>query len=259
MRGNKGKITVKHYLNKRAKSQIVDSSPFYPVYVQIIVAGHKAQIKSKAPDHCMIYRGLVEKHFKNKKICELICMGYFSEEIFIGMSMNSHPLRSIYTDEVNILTKIIERQHPFRNNDFTLLHFSNLYDAYLKDIFQATQENVKKLYLEELQKLFINSAKIKEDRKLFKLSNYFLHYINWNNSFPDYYENTYEVLPSEIRFLENHFSDELNAKIKAIMALHSREKYLVRYLDKLEKGLFHSTHFTGYQSRSVRRSQGIPR
>jgi len=42
------KITVKHFLNKRLKAKIIDNKEKYPLYVQIIFKGNKAQIKSRA-------------------------------------------------------------------------------------------------------------------------------------------------------------------------------------------------------------------
>jgi len=44
------------------------------------------------------------------------------------------------------------------------------------------------------------------------------------------------VLPSEIKFLENHLTEDLKLDIKALLAFHSRANYLRRFLDKAEKG-----------------------
>jgi hypothetical protein len=234
-----GKITVKHYLNKRAKSQVLNNIHYYPVYIQIIVAGQKAQIKSKALEFTVFYKGVLGKYINDKKIFDLVCTGYFSEQLFTSLfSQDKSLISSIYKDEIRILLAIIENLQPFRNKAFSLLQISKLYEAYICDIFETAQKAVKTLYLNELKRIFLESAKNPEQRKLFKVSNYFMHFINWENNFADYYETTYEVLPSEIRFIENHFSEELKTQLKAIMAFHSREKYVKRFLDKYEKGLF---------------------
>jgi hypothetical protein len=97
--------------------------------------------------------------------------------------------------------------------------------------------------MRELNELFVKSTKSQDSRKLFKVSNYFIHFINWDNSFCDYYEITYEVLPSEIKFLENHLSEDLKLNIKALLAFHSRSGYLRRFLDKTEKGLLPNINY----------------
>ena len=43
-------------------------------------------------------------------------------------------------------------------------------------------------------------------------------------------------MPSEIKFLENHLTEDLKLEIKALLAFHSRTNYLRRFLDKTEKG-----------------------
>ena len=53
-----------------------------------------------------------------------------------------------------------------------------------------------------------------------------------------------------VEFIENHFSEELKIQLKALMALHSRENYLKRYLDKYEKGLFPAVHYIDWQEKA---------
>lgn len=251
MTNKTGKITVKHYLNKRAKSQVFNEVHYYPVYVQLIVAGQKAQIKSKAQEFTSFYKSAVNKYINDKKICNLVCEGYFSEQLFTFLiTKDNTAIKTLYEDELRILKIIIENLQPFRNKAFSLLHISKLYEANIMDVFEITQKAVKTLYLNELKRIFLESAKDPEQRKLFKVSNYFMHFINWDINFTDYYETTYEVLPSEIRFIENHFSEELKIQLKALMALHSRENYVKRYLDKYEKGLFPAVHYIDWQEKA---------
>jgi hypothetical protein len=248
MKGTKGKITVKHYLNHRAKPKILDGKRYYPLYLQLIVAGHKAQIKSKIQDYIDPYRGSIQQHNSDKKQAALMSEGYFTEELLSEiLKKNQAPFYSLVNDEIRIITSIIQSNRPFHNNSFSLLNFSHLYELYLQDIYEILETAVKKYYINELNRIFLASTKKDSSRKLFKVTNYFIHFINWNNSFFDYYENTYEVLPSEIKYIENYFSEELMTQIKACLAFHSRSNYLKRFVDKTEKGLFPTINYFDWQ------------
>ena len=67
----KRKITVKHYLNLRAKPENLGREKFYPLYIQIIVNGKKAQIKSRIDEYLNIYRSDIERiSDKNERLYE---------------------------------------------------------------------------------------------------------------------------------------------------------------------------------------------
>ena len=62
------------------------------------------------------------------------------------------------------------------------------------------------------------------------------HYINWNLPFSNFYEITYEVIPSELKYIENHLDKPLLTSIKAYIAYHSKVNIVKRYMDKQEDG-----------------------
>lgn len=244
-----GKITVKHYLNKRAKSRTLNGESFYPLYLQIIVAGHKAQLKSKIQEYISGYKGNIEKFFINKNLSNLVNDGYFSDSLIKRIENEQiFPVFNLFNDEIEIMTAIIVSQQPFRNTSFSLLNISQHYDLYLRDISQILDDAVRKYYLNELKKVFIDSTSKEAERKIFKIANFFIHYINWTNNFCDYYETTYEVLPSEIKHIENYLSEDLKKQIKATLAFRSRANFLKRYLDKTEKGKFPHVNYFDWQS-----------
>ena len=75
------KITVKHYLNKRAKPREYKKELFYPLYIQIIVDAKKAQIKSRINEHLEIYQSEIDQMTKkNKERDRLILSGCFTEK-----------------------------------------------------------------------------------------------------------------------------------------------------------------------------------
>jgi len=234
-----GKITVKHYLNKRALPRSFEGNDYYPLYVQIIAAGHKAQIKSKIANHISPYLSILQKTFHSEEFIEIITCGYYSEKLLSAIYKDRmFPLYSLLEDELTIISGLLHNNKAYKTKNFTLVNFSCLYEVYLKDVIDIMESAVKRLYINEINRIFLESTKHTASRKLFKVANYFIHFINWNNSFTDYYEITYEVLPSEIKFLENHLSDDLKKTIKALMAFHSRYNFLKRTLEKTEKGLF---------------------
>ncbi len=238
MSGKTRKITVKHYLNKRAKAKMLGGEKYYPLYLQLIVSGHKAQLKSKIFEYFNTYRGNIEKLFPDTEKANLIFQGYFSEPLFKKVQNEKiFPLTNLFNDETDLISKIIKSILLYNTKSFSLFNFSAIYDLHVRDIHEILERAVKNYYLKELNDLFLKSTKSEDSRKLFKVSNYFIHFINWNNSFCDFYEITYEVLPSEIKFLENHLKEDLKQDIKALLAFHSRSNYLRRYLDKTEKGL----------------------
>jgi hypothetical protein len=237
MSGKTRKITVKHYLNKRAKAKLLGDEKYYPLYLQIIVSGHKAQLKSKVYEYFHSYRGNIEKLFPDTEKAKLINLGYFSDELFRKIyNEKIFPLTNIFEDENELISRIIKSILLYNTKNFSLYNFSSVYDHHIMDIHLILEIAIKKYYLQELNDIFLKSTKNQDSRKLFKVSNYFIHFINWDNSFCDYYEITYEVLPSEIKFLENHLSEDLKLNIKALLAFHSRSNYLRRFLDKTEKG-----------------------
>lgn len=244
MSGKDRKITVKHYLNKRAKAKLVGDEKFYPLYLQLIVSGHKAQLKSKAHEYFSSYKGYIEKLSPDNEKIQLINQGFFSDNLLKKISGDRvFPLTNILEDEIKLITRILRSNLIYNTKSFSLINFSSVYEAHLRDIHEILEIAVKNYYQRELNDIFFKSTKSDDSRKLFKVSNYFIHFINWENSFCDYYEITYEVLPSEIKFLENHLSEDLRQSIKALLAFHSRANYLRRFMDKTEKGLLPNVNY----------------
>jgi hypothetical protein len=232
------KITVKHYLNKRAKAKLLVKERFYPLYIQIIVNGKKAQIKSKINEHLKIYRSDIERITKNnQEMNDLLMQGYVSERFFDEIVKSKlFPLFQLLMDEVLVITRIISLQQPFTNKDFTLNNFSEDYTKYSEEITQKLDSKIKELYLNELKGIFLKSIDQDENKDLFKITNYLINFVNWQNSFSNFYDTTFEILPNELRTIENLLSNELRTQIKAFMAYHSKVNVLKRFFEKRELG-----------------------
>ena len=233
------KITVKHYLNERAKPKQYKKEFFYPLYVQIIVDAKKAQIKSRIYEQFGIYESEINQITKkDSELSSLILDGYFNEKQIDKIYANQvFPLYPLLADEIEVIKRIIILMKPFENRNFTLNDFSGEYAKHITEITDLLDESIKRDYRGNLNKIFHKTVDNNEEKRIFNISNYFIHYIGWNYSFSNFYETTYEVIPSELKYVENYLEDELLISIKAYLAYHSKVNILKRYMDKKEKGL----------------------
>ena len=232
------KITVKHYLNKRAKPKIYRKEEFYPLYIQLIVDAKKAQIKSRLSQYLTLYHSEIEQFTrKDGQLDKLILSGYFTEKLYERIiDEKIFPVSPLLEDEVAVITKIITLQNPFENKLFTLNHFSVEYKKHVTEITDILDNSIKESYRKNLNELFLESVDKDDEKKTFNISNFFIHYINWNFPFSNFYEITYEVIPSELKYLENHLDRPLITAIKSYMAYHSKVNIVKRYMDKQDDG-----------------------
>lgn len=232
------KITVKHYLNKRAKPKLYRKEEYYPLYIQLIVDAKKAQIKSRMSHYLTLYHSEIEQFAKKDvQLDRLILSAYFTEKLYNQIwEEKIFPIANLINDEVAVITKIIKLQKPFDNKYFTLNHFSSDYKKHVTEITDILDDNIKNSYRKSLNTIFLDSVDKEERRKTFNIANFFRHYINWNFPFSNFYEITYEVIPSELKYIENHLDKSLLTSIKAYMAYHSKVNIVKRYMDKQEDG-----------------------
>lgn len=232
------KITVKHYLNKRAKPRFYQHEEYYPVYIQLIVDAKKAQIKSRINKYLEDYQSEIRTiHRDEMQLKKLVLSGFFTDDLFNMLLHDKiHPIYPLIQDEISVITNIIELQHPFENEHFTLNNFSSDYEKHVSEITDILDESIKESYRVNLNRIFVEAIDKEEEKKIFTIVNFFIHYINWDNSFSNFYEMTYEVIPSELKLVENYMDEELKLSIKAYLAFHSKANILKRYMEKQELG-----------------------
>ena len=235
--GNR-KITVKHYLNKRAKPKVYNKESYYPLYIQLIVSARKAQLKSRINEHLILYQTEIQKITrKNKEQTDLLMAGYFTEsQIEWICKKETFPLFQLLNDEIEVISRIIALQKPFNSKSYSLKDFSADYQRYTTEITDTLDNSIKQEYRENLNRIFYETVDNRQEKKAFNICNYFIHYLNWDFTFCNFYEITYEVIPSELKYLENYLNKELLTAIKAYLAYHSKVNVLKRYLEKKEHG-----------------------
>ena len=246
----KRKITVKHYLNYRAKEKNFQRDIFYPLYIQIIVNGKKAQIKSRIYEFLKIYRSDIERLTQNNPdYYNLILDGYFSARLLETIDRKKIlPLYQLLNDEIMVLKRIIASHHPFENKDFTLYNFGWEYQIHTTEITKIFDNSIKDNFKAELHQLFLKSIDQDENRQLFKIVNYFINYLNWNNSFSSLYETTSEIMAEEMRVVENLISKELFTSIKAYMAYLSKVNIVQRLFERRQEGKITTLSYLDWQT-----------
>jgi len=246
----KRKITVKHYLNERAKPRHFRKEKYYPLYIQIIVSGKKAQIKSRINEHLKIYKSDIERFTENdQEMLELILEGYFSDKLMTNILKRKHfPLFQLLNDEIEVITRIIRYQDPFHDNNFSLVNFGHDYEVHTTEITKIIDNSVKDWYRSELRAIFLRTIDQEEDKDLFRIVNYYIHYINWNNAFSSFYEATFEIMPSELRKVDNMLNNELRLSIKAYLAYLSKVNIVSRLFERRQAGRISTLSFLDWKT-----------
>jgi hypothetical protein len=244
------KITVKHYLNLRAKEKKFQKEEYYPLYIQIIVNGKKAQIKSRIHEFLKIYKSDIERITQNNDdFSELLLNGYFSEKFIDNIEKKKiFPLYQLLIDEVSVIKRIISHQRPFDNDNFTLFNFGWEYQVHTTEITKIFDEHIKTLYIKEIREIFLKTIDQDDNREVFKIANYLITYINWNNSFSSIYEATNNILSDELRMLESMMSNELHISIKAYLAYLSKVNIVNRLFERRQEGRITTLSYLDWQT-----------
>jgi hypothetical protein len=244
------KITVKHYLNFRAKEKIFQKEKYFPLYIQIIVNGKKAQIKSRIHEFLKIYRSDIERITQNNSdFYGLILDGYFSEKLIeIIEKRKLFPLAQLLQDEISVLKRIIVHLRPFDNNQFTLFNFGWEYQVHTTEITKIFDNHIKSSYQVELRDIFLKTIDQDDNREIFKTANYFINYLNWNNSFSTIYEETSEIMQRQLKLIENLLSNELLISIRAYLAYLSKVNIVNRLFERRQEGRITTLSYLDWQT-----------
>jgi hypothetical protein len=244
------KITVKHYLNFRAKEKLFQKEKYFPLYIQIIVNGKKAQIKSRIHEFLKIYRSDIERITQNNAdFYSLILDGYFSEKLIeIIDKRRLFPLAQLLQDEISVLKRIIGHLRPFDNNHFTLFNFGWEYQVHTTEITKIFDNHIKSFYQLELKDIFLKTIDQDENREIFKTANYFINYLNWNNTFSAIYEETSEIMQRQLKMVENLLSNELLISIKAYIAYLSKVNIVNRLFERRQEGRITTLSYLDWQT-----------
>jgi len=243
-------LKIEHYLNTTESVSPYSDEDFYPVELKITYNDKTINLRSKIADYCQLYRGDIKSLTNNhQELLKYILQGYFTEEFYALIFKNkSFPVYDLLMDEEQLIHRIINFNQPFDIKNFTAHDFGIEYVKHTTDVTHVLDDNIKELYLNEIKGLFVKSIDPKKSKEVFQVSNYFIHFINWEKKFSSFYEITYEVLPSEIRLLENYFSSELKSLIKAYMAFQTLVNGIRRTFEKKTPGKISTLSYFEWES-----------
>lgn len=227
-------LKIEHYLNTSESGSPYSAEDFYPVELKISYNDKTIHIRSKIADYCQLYRSDIKNLIDNQQeLLKHALQGYYTEKFYtLIFKEKLFPIYDLLMDEIQLIEKIISFNQPFDEKNFTAHNVGTEYVKHTTDIAHILDDNIKELYLNEIKGLFVKSIDPKKSQEVFQISNYFIHFINWEKRFSSFYEMTYEVLPSEIRLLENYLSPEFKCLIKAYMAFQTQVNIIRRTFEK---------------------------
>ena len=234
----KTQISVHHLIHDKAEAKICRGIEYFPLYIQIEAFNEKVLGKSQIHEYLLPYLSDVEVSLgKDREMSNCVMQGFFSMALFEQINqLSSFPIHNLLQAELKLVKLIVTHLKKVNGKNFPLDNFSDTYKLYSADISSILDRSIKKKYYTELRKVFERQLNDKKNPRAYKVSNFFLHFIRWDNDFYSIYENCYEMMPGELKFLENYFSRELNDSIKAYLSYQPRANVFKNMFGRQEMG-----------------------
>lgn len=244
------KLNIFHNLIVSSDQKKFGAENFNSLWVVVEFDGKSIQIKSKVSEYLKLYRSDMDRITQgDKELCKLICSGFFSEDLLNDMISNKRfPVYNLLEDEKYVIGKVLEMKDAQFLNQMTAESLEDEYQKYTLEIIDVFDRNVKSAYLKEIRELFHFTADKAKEKELFRLVDYLIHFINWDNSFYNFYETSFDIIPGHIRKVENRLSHSLRLTIKAYLTFHSHVNTLRRLLEKRELGRISTLSLLDWQT-----------
>ncbi len=209
-----------HFLDKTETAMLGGQGEFYPVYISVSSGIKNISVLSRIGHFMRPYMSDIESLVdKDLSSSGLMIEGFLTEGLMKRAKTEQvFPLTSLLEQELEIIKKAALREIEL-NGELTDNNFAWSYARYSSDIAEILDRMIKKEFFKELEQVFEKYVNSDSDQKAYKIANYFIHYINWNNSFKDIYERSFEIMPDDIKHIEKYFSPSLSAAVRAYLAL----------------------------------------
>lgn len=232
-------MNIYHQLDQNVNPVKYDGENFYPLSVIIEDNNNIVKIKSKISNFFNIYSCELDKYVNNNKIIKesLLSNNFRLSDLNNFTRKEIFPFYHLLNDETSVVKKIIELKKSDSREKYTVDNdFQTEFEKYTSEITELIDSQIKETYKEEVKRIFIKSIDNEDDKEIFNLTNYLLHYINWDNSFFNFYETTTDLIYAPIKNLENRFDNSFKTQLKAFLAYHSKVNVLKRFFEKRELG-----------------------
>lgn len=213
-------LQASHFLDKTETAMLGGQGEFYPVYISVTNGINNISLLSRIGHFLRPYMSDIELLVdKDTSSSELMMEGFLTEGLMKRAKTEQvFPLTSLLNQETEIVKKAALRDIRLKG-DLTDNSFARSYARYSSDIAEILDTMTKKEFFNELEQLFEKYVNSETDQKAYKIANYFIHYINWSNSFKDIYERSSEIMPDDIKHIEKYLSPSLSSAVRAYLAL----------------------------------------
>ena len=242
-------ISIKHYLNRKIKPVLYEAGKFYPLGMEIRVNGKEARINSRLGEYLKIYAGHVERLTKgHQELARLFNAGLFSERwLTVITKEKKFPLFHLMSDEISVMKKVVELRSANKGK-ITISNIGRMYENCVKEITDIIDDFIKSSFREELKALFLRSIDSTDKKEIFRIVNYFIHFLDWNHPFYTLYDATSEMMPGELRKVEGQLPKDLRLSVKAYTAFYTYINPLKRFFEKREQGRIATLSYLDWQS-----------
>jgi len=241
--------SIEHFLNTKGKPVVYAAGKYYPLFLSIRSGRKKVMLKSRLSEHLRIYNGPLERMADgDKQLAGLFNDGLFSEPWLKTIIRDKKfPVFPLMADEISVLKSIVALRFTGKA-DLDLSNIDRYYENCVKEITDIIDDFIKSAFQEELHALFLNAIDFVEKKEIFRIVNYFIHFINWNHPFYNIYDATSELMPGELKKIEGRLSKDLRLSIKAYTAFYTYINPLKRFFEKREQGRIATLSFLDWQS-----------
>jgi hypothetical protein len=242
-------FSIKHYLNRKIKPVVYNAREFYPLGLVIHVNGKETRIKSRLGEYLKIYAGQVERLTNgDQELARLFNANLFSERwLAIVAKEKKFPVFHLMSDEISVLKKVIELRSAKKGKS-AISDIGRMYENCVKEITDIIDDFIKSSFREELKALFLKSIDSPDTKEIFKIVNYFIHFLDWNHPFYTLYDATSEMMPGELRKVESQLPKDLRLSVKAYTAFYTYINPLKRFFEKRELGRIATLSYLDWQS-----------
>lgn len=232
-------IQIEHTIKENTEDLITyNNIEYYPLVLTLKFDKTIIEIPSRLKEYLKLFHSKILRTFQgDTDIIKIILNGYFSKNIFEKiLTEKLFPFYTLLEDEKNILKEIFNIKGI---NFFTNSKTSEILDIYIKyttDITDIFDKQISLKYQQEIREIFTDSLNKEHEKRIFAITDFLIHFINWNTSFYYFYDSATEIIPGIIHSIEPRLSYELRTTIRAYRVYFTKINIIKKILDKREKG-----------------------